>query len=990
MRRVFALTFGVSLALAPLLASADTVLIAPAKDNSMYAESGALSNGTGPGIFAGQTNDSFFRRGLVQFDIAGAIPPGSTITDVELRLLVTQSNTGDLPISLHRLLADWGEGTSLAPGNGGTGTAASLGDATWSHRFFDTVPWATAGGDYAVMASSAVAVGAVGTTPAWTGAGMISDVQAWLDTPAQNFGWIVIAQTTAPGQAKRFGSRETPATAEQPVLEVDFIPSGTVGACCQPIGSCSTVLDPGTACTGTYQGIGTSCATTSCPQPTGACCIADSSATCLDVTAAACGAQGGTFQGAFVGCASDLCPVVPTPFLDPLPIPAVAVPTSGAPSMAADYEISFVQLQQTLHSELPATTVWGFDDGTNPASYPGPTIEARTGMPINLTWRNDLRDQNGSFLTSHHLPVDLCPHGSVDEAVAVMHLHGLHVPAAFDGHPELTLSPGESAVYEYPNAQTNATLWYHDHSLGITRLNVAMGLAGAYLVRDSAEDALGLPAGDYEVPMIIQDRSFNVDGSIKYPEMWHEHFFGNTILVNGKVWPYLDVDRGKYRFRWVNGSGSRTYRLHLSDGAPFHQIGSDGGLLEAPVQVTEVLLMPGERADVVIDFNGYPAGTMLELRNDAPAPYPGTMSMDDVPNVLRFVVGGDVGHTSALPANLVPVDLPVAGDAAQVRDFVLQRETEMCSGAAWRINSLGFHDITEMPQLGTAEIWRFVNRSGLAHPMHMHLVMFRVLDRQPFDVVNNVVTPSGPPVPVGPTEAGYKDTVRVEPGEIVRVVARFESYVGNYAYHCHILEHEDSEMMRQFQTVTTCGDGAAGAPDEACDDGNYDMTDSCPDGPTGSCEPAFCGDGYIWSTDGGTEQCDMGGEAMYCDDDCTMASCGDGTLNVTSGEQCDDGNNDDGDGCSSFCVEETPGVGGGGGAGGTGAGAGSGTGAAPAGGGGVGGAGGGGGGDDGPADLGCTCSTAAAPRANLPGLGLALLGLALAAGRRLQSRSARG
>ncbi len=975
-----AVGLGAALACWGVAASADTVVIAPMKDNSIYDESGALSNGQGPGLFAGRTNDSFHRRALLKFNVAAAIPPGSTITAAELRLYVSQANAAAVPVDLHRLLADWGEGTSVAPGNGGTGTAATAGDATWTHRIFSATPWTTPGGDYAAGPSATVTAAGIGSTASFSSAGVIADVQSWLDTPAQNHGWILIAQTPQVGQARRFDSREFPDAARRPALEVTFTASGTVGACCLPDGSCSTVLDPGSACGGSYQGVGTSCSSVSCPQPTGACCIANASATCLDVTAVGCGVAGGTFQGAFVACATDLCPVVPTPFLDPLPIPAVAQPTSGSPGGPASYDVSFVQFQQVLHSELPPTTVWGFDDGSGGA-FPGPTFEASMGAPIDVNWINDLRDGSNQLLTSHHLPVDLCPMGATDDAKAVMHLHGLNVAAAFDGHPELTLLPGESAVYDYPNLQTNATLWYHDHSLGVTRLNVAMGLAGAYLLRDPQEAALGLPDQAYEIPMLITDRRFNADGSFRYPAAWTEHVLGNTILVNGRVWPYLDVDQGKYRLRWINASGSRAYRLKLSNGATFHQIGSDGGLLEAPVPVTEVLLLPGERADVVIDFAPYAAGTQIELLNDAPAPYPGPMSMDDIPNVMRFVVQPNAGHTAPLPAALQTVNLPTPG--GPVRDFVLQREAGTCGGATWTINGLGFDDITEMPQLGSTEIWTFINRSGLAHPMHIHLVMFRVIDRQPFIVLDDQVVISGPPVPPLPTEQGYKDTVRVEPGEIVRVAVRFENFVGDYVYHCHILEHEDHEMMRQFQTFTTCGDGAMAIGLEGCDDGNYDPTDSCPDGSTGSCQPAFCGDGYIWSTDGGVETCDMGGEAMYCDDDCTVAACGDGNLNETSGEACDDGNGVDGDGCSAFCEIEDPGSGGAGGgsspsttssAAGVGAGDGA--------GGGLGGAGGAGGADGGEVGSGCPCQAARVPRKTNDWWAFAVVGGLLAARRR--------
>jgi spore coat protein A, manganese oxidase len=892
-------------------AHADTVLVFPTKDASIYSESTTLANGLGAGIFSGRTNDGFERRALLEFNVDNVVPPFSTVTAVELRLHVTQSNTGPLTVGLHRLTADWSEGPASPGGNGGTGFPAAMMDATWSERqFMMNQPWATPGGDFLATPSATTDVGGIGSTFEWSSAGMVADVQAWLDNPTTNHGWILVSQTTASGQAKRYASREFTEAALRPVLEITFVPSGPTGACCLADGSCATVLDPGAACTGIYQGNATTCATTTCPQPPGACCIADADATCLYETAADCATQGGTFQGNFVACATDLCPVVPTPFIDPLPIPKVATPTSGMPGETAAYELSFVEIQQQLHSELPPTTVWGFDDGTGPG-YPGPTIEATSGEQVDVNWINDLRDSNGQLRTSHYLPVDTCPHGAEDEARAVMHLHGAHVPSVYDGYPYFTLNPGENDLYQYPNEQSGATLWYHDHSIGTTRLGVQMGLAGFYLLRNPNDDALDLPDGPYEIPMAIQDRQFNVDGSLRYPANHEEHVVGNVVLVNGKVWPFLNVARGKYRFRWLNGSGSRAYRLSLSNDAGFHQIGSDGGFLEAPVPVSEVLLMPGERADVVVDFAAYQAGTVIDLLNDAPSPYPGSPGPDDIPNVMRFIVQSQSGHTAPLPATLAPVDLPLENEAALTRDFELARMPSPCSSGMWTINGLMFDDIVEMPQLGTSEVWRFINKSGLAHPMHMHLVMFRVLDRQPFTIVNGQVVTSGPPVPPIETERGYKDTVRVDPNEIVRVVARFENHVGNYAYHCHILEHEDNEMMRQFTTVTECGDGAVGMPGEECDDGNYNTDDACPDGPSGTCVPAFCGDGYRW-TNGGTEECDAAGETMFCDLNCTNAFCGDNDLNVTAGEQCDDGNMNMGDGCSPYCQLEEPMTGGGG------------------------------------------------------------------------------
>ncbi|MCA9298654.1 MAG: multicopper oxidase domain-containing protein, partial [Phycisphaerales bacterium] len=348
-------------------------------------------------------------------------------------------------------------------------------------------------------------------------------------------------------------------------------------------------------------------------------------------------------------------------------------------------------------------------------TYPGPTIEARTGLPVTVRWINDLRDEGGTPRTDHYLEVDLCPHGPNHLGPTprtVTHLHGGHVPAEYDGYPEFTDLPGEMSEYVYPNDQDAATLWYHDHALGITRLNVYLGLAGFYLVRDDVEDALGLPSGSYEIPLVIQDRTFNSDGSLFYPGPWQDHFFGDTILVNGKVWPYLDVDRGKYRFRVLNGSNSRTYTLALDDGATFYQIGSDGGLLEAPVPLTTLTLAPAERADLVIDFASYAPGTEIVLENSAPAPFPGDPGVGVVPNVMQFRVGAADGDQDPIPGALRPVEPIDEAEAVMSREFEMRRFSEPCAGSHWLINELRWDDIAEYPILGSTEIWSFVNRSS--------------------------------------------------------------------------------------------------------------------------------------------------------------------------------------------------------------------------------------------------------------------------------------
>ncbi|HEU5454220.1 MAG TPA: multicopper oxidase domain-containing protein [Nocardioides sp.] len=527
------------------------------------------------------------------------------------------------------------------------------------------------------------------------------------------------------------------------------------------------------------------------------------------------------------------------PYVDALPIPAIAAPTSGTPGGTATYNISMVEINQRMHRDLPLTRVWAYSDGVNPQATPGPVIVARTGQPVTVNWFNDLRNlDTGALRTDdHYLAVDtvadangmVCIHGAEDRAKTVVHLHGGKVPQEYDGYPEWTMLPGDAAqTFVYENDQQAGPIWFHDHALGVTRLNVYMGLAGLYLVRDAVEDALDLPSD--LVPLAIQDRTFNPDGSLKYPAMWMDHFFGDKVIVNGKVWPYLDVKRGKYRLLILNGSTSRTYTLSLSPPTgllSFTVIGTDQGLLEAPVPGVGLLTLgPGERYDVVVDFAGYAAGTEILLQNSAPVPFPnGTV---DEARVMMFRVTAAIGDTDPLPAALRTIERLDPAAAVVTRDFRLKQSgTDGCGRATWLINDLGWHDITEYPELGSVEIWRFVNDSGVSHPMHLHLVPFQVLDRDTFTKdPNGQIVPGGNPQPPPAEEDGWKDTVMVAPNEIARIITRFDGYKGKYPYHCHILEHEEHEMMRQFQTVS-CGDGELDAPAEACDDGGRSPFDGC-------------------------------------------------------------------------------------------------------------------------------------------------------------------
>jgi len=517
-----------------------------------------------------------------------------------------------------------------------------------------------------------------------------------------------------------------------------------------------------------------------------------------------------------------------TPFVDALPIPAT-MPITHRIDGVAVYDVEMVPVTQKLHRDLEPTTLWGYH-----GACPGPTIEARSGVPLRVLWRNTLP-------STHALRIDPNIHGAeagTPEVRTVVHVHGLKVLPGSDGYPDAWFTTDfaqtgplfKYRIYDYPNDQRAATLWYHDHAIGITRLNLYMGLAGLYILRDDIEESLNLPSGMYEIPLIIQDRNVAPDGSLVYPAPTVPpvaEFFGESILVNGKIWPYLTVEPRKYRFRILNASNARFYRLNLVEsdetgnvtghgGPSFVQIGSDGGLLSQPVLRASIDAAPGERLDVIVDFADH-AGNTLVLANDAPAPFP---EGGDVvpPHVMMFRVarshrGPD---TSTLPERLPAVTRPEMADVVRTRDLVLSELESHSRGVDATfmslINQARWDDpITETPRAGSTEIWRIINRTDDAHPMHVHLVQFQVLDRQPFDVDQASLTFTGPALPpLDHEQFGLKDTVQSHPGEVVRLLIKFDLPTGTrvrrddvfrYTLHCHILEHEENEMMRPYEVV---------------------------------------------------------------------------------------------------------------------------------------------------------------------------------------------
>jgi spore coat protein A len=597
------------------------------------------------------------------------------------------------------------------------------------------------------------------------------------------------------------------------------------------------------------------------------------------------------------------------------------------------YEIAVRQFRQHILPQsmgLP-TTVWSYGSVTYPSTfnYPAFTIEAKWTAPVRVKWMNQLVDAGGHYLP-HLLPIDQTLHwanppggpGGTDMEMLdptpytgpvpiVTHLHGGHSGQESDGFPEAWFLPAAnnipagyasvgshydtfraqaearygqpwtagSAVFQYGNDQAAATMWYHDHTLGMTRSNVYAGPAGFYLLRGGPGDdvvgtlpgpapALGDPPGlsYYEIPIAIQDRSFNADGSLFYPNnraffeglyqpptepyldipfipdracrgrrsdispIFNPEFFGNTIVVNGNTWPYLEVEQRRYRFRFLNGCNSRFLLLELSNGLAFWQIGAEGGFLPAPVELDRLLLGLAERADVIVDFTNVSVGTEIILRNLAPdEPFGGGEPPDDFDaadpdttgQVMQFrVVAATSPDISTPPSQLILQAPPPLPAATRTRQVSLNEEDSRTVRVSTDENgnvvldcakgepfgprfallgtvaggagvSLRWDDpITENPAVGATEIWELHNFTEDAHPIHIHEITFDVVGRE------NIATGDtrGPE----PGETGRKDTVIAYPGEITRVKGTYDR-AGLFVWHCHIVEHEDHEMMRPYR-----------------------------------------------------------------------------------------------------------------------------------------------------------------------------------------------
>lgn len=543
------------------------------------------------------------------------------------------------------------------------------------------------------------------------------------------------------------------------------------------------------------------------------------------------------------------------PYVDALTVPRVAVGSNANPGMDT-YNIRAIQFTQKMHRDLPATLLWGYDDGYG-ASFPGPTIVAHKGRPVRVTWTNALPPPG-----HHPLPVDrtLMPldMGATDDRM-IVHLHGGQVPSDSDGTPELAYETGVSKTFNYPNNQTARLMWYHDHAWGLTRLNTQIGLAAGYLLTDAFEASLNLPGpigSQFDVPLIICDKTFRSNGRLYYPSKYSDpdrnapfpscvpEFFGDTNLVNGTVWPYLNAQPRKYRFRLLNAASARFYRLslHVVDGQgrlgqtlPLVQIGNEGGFLTAPVVIDpatgaggnngQLLLAPAERADIVVDFSQF-AGKTIVLTNDAPAPFP---TGDELPDpsaagttgqVMQFRISASPANpvntpdTSVIPAQLATIpDLrnPIRFPIAQSRVLGLWETFDQYGRLIQKLGTMGgqaYEDpTTEFIKLGTIEKWNIVNTTMDMHPIHIHEFNGQLVQRRPFDMRyylnTGLISYTGPAVAPAPNELqAWKETFQCPPGMVTTfLVDARVGYPGKYVWHCHILEHEEHDMMRPFEVT---------------------------------------------------------------------------------------------------------------------------------------------------------------------------------------------
>jgi spore coat protein A len=479
------------------------------------------------------------------------------------------------------------------------------------------------------------------------------------------------------------------------------------------------------------------------------------------------------------------------PFVDRLPLPETLRPTlhDGHRSVT----LTMQEVHAKVHRDVQATRMWSY----GPTAL-APLIEARSGETLQIHWVNNLP-------TKHFLPIDFSLHGcghDVPEVRTTAHLHGAKTASKDDGYPEDWFIPGKSRTCTYPLQQEATALWFHDHAMGLNRLNTYAGLFGMFLLRDEVEDALHLPSGKYEIPLIFCDRDFTADGQLFYDvsgdpaSPWIPEFSADGILVNGKIRPFLEVEPRLYRFRLLNTANSRFFNLSLSNKQPLTQIGCDQGLLTAPVELERLVLASAERADILIDFSKL-TGQTIHLRTGA----------FDILELRVAKRASPPIAISQIPKTLRPIKRIAESASSKTRTITLHEyQDNAARPMVMLLNRKHWHEpTTETPTLNSTEIWEFVNLTEDTHPMHLHLVRFQLLDRRLFDktdyLMNKKLRYTAEAVSPQANELGWKDTIQCPPGAVTRIIMRFEGYRGKYLYHCHILEHEANDMMRPFEVI---------------------------------------------------------------------------------------------------------------------------------------------------------------------------------------------
>ena len=516
------------------------------------------------------------------------------------------------------------------------------------------------------------------------------------------------------------------------------------------------------------------------------------------VAAGTAGVLGGCASGAGKGAVAGTKTALPTVMVDAAQTPSGFAPDVELAIEAGQDQVEILRGSRTVVWRYRGTVTKGDPShlAETPGSYLGPVIRIHRGEKVRVRFTNRI------------------PQSSI------IHWHGMHVPEKADGHPRFVVGPGETYVYEFRVENRAGMYWYHPHPHGNTGPQVYRGMAGLFIVSDDEEQALGLPSGEQDVPLVIQDRTFDADGQLVYLSGGMmdrmRGFLGDRILVNGRPDFRLSVGTRPYRLRLLNGSNSRIYKLAWGDGSPMTVIATDGGLLEKPVRRQYVTLAPAQRLELWVDFGRYPVGTELRLQSlefSAGAATGGTMgsmmgSAGSLPNGARFdVLTVSVDRTESgggrLPARLSALTLPQMSEAVNAsnpREFVLEMEP-----GAWTINGRVFEMTAvakdEAVDLGATEAWVFDNRGGgmgggmsMPHPMHVHQLQYRIVERQ----VSSRGRGDWDTLGKGFVDEGWHDTVLVMPGERVKVLMRFEDYPGLFLYHCHNLEHEDMGMMRNF------------------------------------------------------------------------------------------------------------------------------------------------------------------------------------------------